>query len=100
MKNIAVVGTGEFTLGFKLAGINEVVIIEENDEKTIKSFLGRSDLGIVIVDEKVMEKLSPLLHQDIIQSLQPVFVVLSVSGKEDGLREMIMQSIGVDLLKE
>ncbi|PIN74291.1 V-type ATP synthase subunit F [Candidatus Woesearchaeota archaeon CG10_big_fil_rev_8_21_14_0_10_45_16] len=95
MRSIAIVGEPEFTLGFRLAGIRQVV-----GKENIKELLDDKTVGIVIIDEATMQDLDPRLKDDIVASVDPVFVVVSETAKQEELRKMIIQSIGVDLLKE
>jgi len=64
--------------------------IWENNEKT----------GIVIIDENTMEGLDDYTKELVVSSISPVFVVVSETTQQDELRKMIIQSIGVDLMKD
>ncbi|MBI2572756.1 V-type ATP synthase subunit F [Candidatus Woesearchaeota archaeon] len=96
MKEIAVVGNPEFTLGFRLAGIRIVV----DDVSQVASLFSNATIGVVIMQEEIFAGLDPRVREDVVSSLDPVFVVLSKETRQDELRKMIIQSIGVDLMKE
>ena len=98
-KDIAVVGTPEFTLGFRLAGIKNVVDSSQ-PEASLGKFLGNQQIGIVIIDEETMRKLDDDTREQVVASISPVFVVVGKVAAQDELRKMIIQSIGVDLMKE
>ena len=99
MVKIAVVGGSEFIVGFQLAGIKDVVEVNDNYFNELKNLKNRKEIGIVVVDEKIMEKLE--LHQrfDIESSFEPVFIPVSINIEQDSLKKIIKKSIGVDLWK-
>ena len=99
MVNIAVVGGSEFIVGFQLAGIKDVV--EEKDDyfNQLKNLKNRKDIGIVVVDDKIMESLEQHQRLDIEASVEPVFIPVSTTAEQDSLRKLIKKSIGVDLWK-
>ncbi|MBI2112938.1 V-type ATP synthase subunit F [Candidatus Woesearchaeota archaeon] len=99
MKEIAVIGPVEFTLGFRLAGIKHVVDTGSLSEGMVK-LLDNSEVGIVITDEETMSSLDEYIKEKVIGSINPVVVVVSDKVQQDELRKMIIQSIGVDLMKE
>ncbi len=99
MKEIAVLGTPEFTLGFRLTGIKRV-IDTPTPAKEINQLFNDDSLGIVIIDEHTMSSLDEYTKETVIASLRPVFVVVSTTAAQEELRKMIIQSIGVDLMKE
>ena len=98
-KNIAIVGSQEFTLGFKLTGI-KTIINPTNASEEVKQLLTRKEIGVVLMDEGTMEQLNEIVKEEVIASLNPIFVVISATAQQEALRKMILQSIGVDLLKE
>ena len=98
MKSIAVIGGSEFTLGFRLTGIRNVTSTE-SPQAHVKDLMADAEVGVIIIDESTMEKLSPQLREDVVASISPVFVTVSEHASQEELRKMIVQSIGVDLLK-
>ncbi len=101
-KEIAVIGDGQFTLGFRLSGIKHVFDITSKNDATqgVNSLLDDERIGIVIIDETTMELLEDHVRHDVVSSISPVFVTVSATAQQEELRKMILQSIGVDLLKE
>jgi V/A-type H+/Na+-transporting ATPase subunit F len=93
---LAVIGKSEFTLGFRLSGIKKVVDIKKEEE--VIKMLNDGGLGIVITDQETFDGLNDNLKEDVINSIKPVFVVVSARPQEE-LRKIIIRSIGVDLLK-
>ena len=96
MVNVAVLGGSEFIVGFQLAGIKE--IIESNEPvKDIMELKNRKDIGIVVVEEKIMESLDKLQKEEIEDSVEPVFIPLSTKVEQESLKRLIKKSIGIEL---
>lgn len=95
---IAVIGSDEFTLGFRLAGIRRVFVANsENYQEKILEALSQSTIGILAVDAKDLDNLSFQVRNKVMDSIQPV--VVPVGGDESDLREKVKRVIGVDLYK-
>ena len=99
MVKIAVVGSNEFVVGFQLAGIKDIIEIKSDHFNQLKNLKARKDLGIIVVDEKIMEKLEAHQRAEIEASVDPVFIPLSTRVEQDSLKRLIKKSIGVDLWK-
>ena len=98
MMEIAVLGGSEFILGFQLAGITRTIEVSENPANEIKEVMKEPDVGIIVIDDKTMEKLDENTQQLIESSIKPVSVVVSTKDTNEALRRLIKKSIGVDLL--
>ncbi len=97
---IAVIGSEEFALGFRLAGLRHVFIATpENYQEEIQKAMADPEIGILAVDAKDLENLSPQLRKYVSDSIQPVVVTVGGSSVGD-LREKVKRAIGVDLYKE
>ena len=94
---LAVAGSSDFTLGFRLAGISTAVDVRSSQD--VVRLLGSQQVAVVIMDQQTFDGLSEPLQDDVMRSIKPVFVVLS-EKPQDELRKMIIRSIGVDLLRE
>ncbi|MDE0870006.1 MAG: hypothetical protein OSA21_06810, partial [Candidatus Poseidoniaceae archaeon] len=71
--DIAVVGTPEFTLGFQLAGIDNLHN-PEGEEATISTFkklLNTKSVGIVVVDSTILTTLPERLRDQLSASVSP-----------------------------
>src|SRR3989344_2399632 len=99
MVKIAAVGGSEFIVGFQLAGIKDTVELGSNHFTELKSMKSRKDIGIVIVDERVLDGLEPHQRLDIDASVEPGFIPVSTKVEQDSLRKLIKKSVGVDLWK-
>ena len=99
MVKLAVVGGSEFIVGFQLAGIRDVIETDSNYFTQLKDLKNKKEIGVVIVDEKIMENLELHQRQDIEASVEPVFIPVSEKAEQDSLKRLIKKSIGVDLWK-
>jgi len=97
MVNVVVLGSNEFVVGFKLAGIRETIEVSSEPLKDIEELRKRDDIGIVVIDEKIMEALEQHQREEIEDSVDPVFIPVSTKVEQDSLRRLIKKSIGVDL---
>jgi V/A-type H+-transporting ATPase subunit F len=98
---IAVIGNGEFILGFRLAGIRKTYAAE-NDEKLneyITNVLHDASIGILVLNSSDMKRVSRRLRATLENSVKPT--VIAIGAEEGGLsmRERIKRSVGVDLWK-
>jgi V/A-type H+-transporting ATPase subunit F len=103
-KNIYVVGSSEFVLGFRLAGIKNVVEIEEVDVnaymKVMDEIVGKEDVGLIVVDALDFKKLPSGKRAELESLKRPIILTLSKEMvASESLRKKIIQAIGVDLLK-
>lgn len=94
---LAALGGSEFTLGFRLAGIRKVM--DFKGEQDIDTLMRDPSVGVVIMEQVAFDGLNEHRKDDVVNSIKPVFVVVSEQPQEE-LRKMIIRSIGVDLLRE
>ena len=97
MVNVVVLGSNEFVVGFQLAGIKETIEAGSEPLKNIQELRKRKDIGVVVVEEKIMESLEQHEREEIEDSVDPVFIPVSTKVEQDSLRRLIKKSIGVDL---
>lgn len=98
MSEIIALGGSEFTLGFQLAGIRTIEAEDKVDNK-IEGILENKRIGILLIDQKTIDKLGEHLKVQLIESVSPVAVVVSEEESQEELKKMIKKSIGVDLWK-
>ena len=95
---IAVLGSDEFVLGFRLAGIRRVFVANsDNYQEKMLEAMSQPTIGILAVDAKDLDNLSFQVRQKVMDSIQPV--VVPVGGDDGDLREKVKRAIGVDLYK-
>ena len=99
--DVAIIGGEEFTLGFRLAGISRVINIIDEKSTTVKfrDLLSQKDVAIIMTDDATMSLLDDRARDEAESSVQPVVVTLSTQSSQEGLRKLILKSIGVDLWK-
>jgi V/A-type H+-transporting ATPase subunit F len=104
-QEIAVVGSPEFTTGFRLAGVRrfENVREEQKDEQLderVADVLEADDVGIVVMHTDDMQRLSRDVREAAETSVEPVVVTLGGGAGSGGLRQKIKRAIGIDLMDE
>lgn len=95
-KEIAAIGSEEFTLGFELAGVQKVFNPDNYREK-IQELTDREDLGIVIVEDSDLEELPARIRRNVEESVEPVVVALSEEAESERLQDKIKRAIGADI---
>ena len=99
MVKTAVLRSNEFDVGFQLAGIKETIEVSDNPLDDINNLKNNKEIGIVVIDEKIMENLDKHQRLEIEDSVDPVFIPVSTKVEQDSLKRLIKKSIGVDLWK-
>ncbi|MBU1158273.1 MAG: V-type ATP synthase subunit F [Candidatus Thermoplasmatota archaeon] len=95
---IAVVGSEEFVVGFRLAGIRKVYGVEPDKlQETILQLLEEKSVGILAVHSKDIERLPQPLRDRMMASVDPV--VIPVGEEEGDMRDKIRRAMGIDLYK-
>ncbi|GAA0209992.1 V-type ATP synthase subunit F [Halobaculum roseum] len=103
-QEIAVIGSPEFTTGFRLAGVRKCANVPEDEkddrlDEAVEETLADDDVGIVVMRDADLEHLSRTVRRDVEGSVEPVLVTLG-GGAGSGLREQIKRAIGIDLMDE
>ena len=104
-QEIAVIGTPEFTTGFRLAGVRafENVPDAEKDEEldgAVERVVDDDGIGIVVMHADDLDHLSRGVRETVETSVEPVFVTLGGGAGASGLREQIKRAIGIDLMED
>ena len=105
-QEIAVVGSPEFTTGFRLAGVRkfENVPDDEKDERlddAVERTLDDDGTGIIVMHDADLDHLSRGTRERVEGSIEPVLVTLGAGGAgSGGLRDQIKRAIGIDLMEE
>ena len=104
-QEIAVVGSPDFTTGFRLAGVRKFQNVpdERKDEQldeAVMETLDDDDVGIIVMYDDDMDHLSRQARQAVEGSIEPVLVTLGGGAGAGGLREQIKRAIGIDLMDE
>ena len=101
MSKIGVIGNSEFILGFQLAGISDTFNVRAGEDPLIgiQKMMEDKDISIVIMDERLVERVDLSERGLFEDSIEPVFITLSTVATQEGLKNMIKKSIGIDLWK-
>ncbi|MFC7072223.1 V-type ATP synthase subunit F [Halovenus rubra] len=104
-QEIAVVGSPEFTTGFRLAGVRkfENVPDEEKDDAlddAVSETMEDDNIGIVVMHDDDLEHLSRDVREAVETSVEPVVVTLGGGTGSGNLREQIKRAIGIDLMED
>jgi V/A-type H+-transporting ATPase subunit F len=98
MMDIAALGSEQFVLGFRLAGIRNIIQVGKGAiEDEIHRAMRSDKLGIVVVHAEEVSALPAPLRARMLDSIHPVFI--AIGGKDDDLREKVKRAIGIDLYK-
>lgn len=96
---IVVVGSSDFVLGFRLAGIRRAYEADKDLVTRVQSILEDRSVGILVMHQDDLEKLPSSLRNILDKSVEPTVITLGGARESSSLREKIKQSIGVDLWK-
>jgi len=97
---IAVVGSSDFVLGFRLAGIRKTHDATPEDlESRIESVLKDRTVGILVIHNDDMKKLSLQMQRILDDSVEPTVIAIGGKGESTNMRDKIKQAVGVDLWK-
>jgi V/A-type H+-transporting ATPase subunit F len=104
-QEIAVIGSPDFTTGFRLAGVRKFEEIPDDEkdanlDEAVDGLLDDEDVGIVVMHDEDLDHLSRGVRQDVETSVDPVLVTLGGPAGSSGLREQIKRAIGIDLMEE
>jgi len=104
-KEIAVIGSPEFTTGFRLAGVRKFQNVPDEEKPSelddaVQSILEDDDVGIVVMHEDDLDHLERSIRTQVESSLDPVFVTLGGGAGSSALRQQIKRAIGMDLMGE
>ena len=95
---IAVIGSDEFTLGFRLAGVRKVFVADSSTyQEKMQEAMADANVGILAVNAEDLQNLPTAYRNKILETMSPV--VVPVGGNQSDLRERVKQVIGVDLYK-
>lgn len=103
-QEIAVIGSPEFTTGFRLAGVRIFENVREPEKSdgldaAVERIDEHEDVGIAIMHDGDLEHLSRNAREIVETSVDPTFVVIGGEAA-GGMREQIKRAIGIDLMDQ
>jgi V/A-type H+-transporting ATPase subunit F len=104
-QEIAVIGSPDFTTGFRLAGVRKFAEVPDDEkgerlDDTVEDLLSDEDVGIVVMHDGDLEYLSRGVREGVETSVEPVVVTLGGGAGSSGLRAQIKRAIGIDLMDQ
>ena len=104
-QEIGVIGSPDFTTGFRLAGVRkfEDVPDDEKDDDldaAVEEMLDDEEIGIIVMHDEDLDHLSRGVRKSVETSVEPVMVTLGGGTGSGGLRDQIKRAIGIDLMEE
>ena len=92
------VGSEEFVVGFRLAGIRKVYAVSPDKllEKIVQ-VMDEPEVGILAVHTQDLERLPPQLRAKMMDSVDPV--VIPVGLEEGDMRDKVRRAMGIDLYR-
>jgi V/A-type H+-transporting ATPase subunit F len=97
-----VIGDADTVLGFRLAGVDgDIVQTPDEIRVCLERALGRKDLGILIMPERIAQSVRPQVDQHVTRSAFPLIIEIpDIAGPMEGrktVKEMIRAAVGVSL---
>ncbi len=104
-QEIAVIGSPEFTTGFRLAGVRRFENVPDDQKSedlddAVRRVLSDDDVGIAVMHNDDVDYLSRDVRRAVETSVEPTVVTLGGGAGSGGLREQIKRAIGIDLMDE
>ena len=104
-QEIAVVGSPDFTTGFRLAGVRKFETVADDDkdeqlDEAVAAVFEDDDVGIVVMHDDDLDHLSRDVRETAETSIEPTLVTLGGGAGAGGLRDQIKRAIGIDLMEE
>ncbi len=98
MSEIGVVGSQQFTLGFRLAGIRKIwdAATEEELERALSAARRDDAVSILVMQTGDLQRISQRTRHDLVSGTKPTLVAVGLE-EDNSLREKIKQAVGVDL---
>jgi vacuolar-type H+-ATPase subunit F/Vma7 len=99
MTRVVFITPPDASYGFLLGGISQSVAEVHEAEETIRKALGETDIGLVVVDERLMKGLSEERLKEIQQGWPGILLVLPAperpsAAEEDYALRLIRRAIG------
>ena len=95
--SVAVSGVGEELVGYRLAGVSEIVNIEnKNPDEAYEALSGKA--GVILITKRAAENLGGKTEK---LRQRGIVLVLPEAGEEDAnIKKLIRDTVGFDLKKK
>jgi len=90
--------------GFRLAGIKEIFIPEENEKEIWNEIIGKKDIGILFITEKISQSLDKYIKNFRLVNNVPIIVEIpDKKGRSkdhvDFVSHLIKKAVGIEVSK-
>lgn len=104
-QEIAVVGSPDFTTGFRLAGVRIFENVPDDEKEAqlddaVTRVLDEDDVGIVVMHDDDLAYLSRNVRTAVETSVEPTVITLGGGAGSGALRDKIKRAIGIDLMDQ
>ena len=104
-QEIAVIGSPDFTTGFRLAGVRKCENVPDDQkdddlDEAVERVLEDENVGIIVMHNDDLDHLSRNARTAVETSIEPTLVTLGGGAGSGGLRDQIKRAIGIDLMEE
>ena len=99
MPSVTFLTPAEVQPGFELAGLNQQSCRPDQTEQVIAAFIHENREGILAIDERLLESVTPDQLRHLEHSWEGIFVIIPApheppEGTEDYALEMVRRAIG------
>ncbi len=99
-ENICVVGEREIAMGFRLVGINNTFIAEEEDgAKTLKTLYNSKNYNVILASQSLQKYLAEDDLNLYNGSINPLVVFIPIPGvrEEESVYDLAKKILGIDI---
>ena len=95
---LAVVGSSEFIIGFRLAGITRTVRADSEEQmaQKVREVMKDPTIGILLLHADGMKQLPSVLQDKLSESIRPVTITIG-EVEVGSIRDKIKSAIGIDV---
>ncbi|HEC94990.1 MAG TPA: V-type ATP synthase subunit F [Thermoplasmatales archaeon] len=100
---IAALCDEDTAIGFRLAGVHEVYVPENNARELFSEVTGRDDIGVLFITENIADLIAREIKEYLLQQ-RNFPIVVEIPGKAEGKPEhmdhislLIKRAVGVDI---
>lgn len=102
---LAAICDKDTAVGFRLAGIHELHVPEENPVKILDEISERKDVGVVFITEKIAESISKDIKNFRLRYDTPIIVEIPdkkgrLEDHIDFISHLIKRAVGIDIGKK
>ncbi len=99
---VAVIGDEDTAALFKFAGAGKVIVVDGDIEKKFDEVVEDSEVAIVIITERMADKIARKIEKVKLQRELPVIVEIpdkkgKMEGREDSVEKLVKRAVGVEV---